>query len=231
MSCRRRGTLPVDKGPVSYRLVRMRRRTLSLTVTDEGETLVKAPLLLPKRTIDAFVSARAPWIEKRQSAVKARPVYHFTDGEQLPYLGSFITLRLKADAKRASFRDGVLTLPMEDAALVRGRVIRFYRNEAHKVFAERIAYYAPRMGVSPGPLSVSSAKTLWGSCGPTGTINLCYRLMLGKPEYLDYVVVHELAHLVHRDHSKAFWAVVERTTPDYKARRKALNDNRLELMI
>lgn len=221
----------MDAARVSYRLVRSRRRTLTLTVTDAGEVLVKAPLLLPKLVIERFVAEREGWVTQRLAAVSQKPRYDFCDGEQIPYLGGRITLRLSKTQKRVSFADGVLTLPSEPAEQVRARVIAFYKAEARKVFSERMEQYAKEMGLNPKGLRISSANTRWGSCGPDGGISLCYRLVLGDMDDVDYVIVHELSHLVHRDHSKAFWAVVGKTMPDYKARRKALNDKRLELLI
>ena len=87
------------------------------------------------------------------------------------------------------------------------------------------------MGVSPGPLRVSDARTRWGSCGKDDSVNLCWRLLLAPPPILDYVIVHELAHTVHRDHSKAFWAVVSRFVPDWKQKRRWLADHRMELTL
>ena len=97
-------------------------------------------------------------------------------------------------------------------------------------FAERTAYFAPLVGVTYGAVTIRTQKTRWGSCTGKGDLNLNCLLMLAPEELRDYVVVHELCHRRHMDHSAAFWAEVERILPDYKLRRKWLKDNGPALM-
>lgn len=93
------------------------------------------------------------------------------------------------------------------------------------VFHARVAHYAPLMGVTPNKIFLKEQRTLWGSCSARGNLNFNRRLLQAPPEVLDYVVVHELAHLKHMNHSKRFWAFVEAHCPDWKARRKWLRVN------
>ena len=102
---------------------------------------------------------------------------------------------------------------------------RIYRQRAKERLRGRAAYFAPIMGVSYGSLRLSSAKTRWGSCSGKGNLNFHWKLILMPPEVLDYVVVHELAHLKEMNHSPRFWAVVEEVLPDYKERRQWLKEN------
>ena len=102
---------------------------------------------------------------------------------------------------------------------------RIYRQRAKERLRGRAAYFAPIMGVSYGSLRLSSAKTRWGSCSGKGNLNFHWKLILMPPEVLDYVVVHELAHLKEMNHSPRFWAVVEAVLPDYKERRQWLKEN------
>ena len=97
-------------------------------------------------------------------------------------------------------------------------------------FAERTAYFAPLVGVTYGSVTIRTQKTRWGSCTGKGDLNFNCLLMLAPEEIRDYVVVHELCHRRHMDHSAAFWAEVERILPDCKLRRKWLKDNGLALM-
>ena len=97
-------------------------------------------------------------------------------------------------------------------------------------FAERTAYFAPMVGVTYGSVTIRTQKTRWGSCTGKGDLNFNSLLMLAPEEIRDYVVVHELCHRRHMDHSAAFWAEVERILPDYKLRRKWLKDNGAALM-
>lgn len=216
---------------VSYELQRQKRRTLTVTVTDDGRVVARAPLLLPKVAVDRFVAEKADWIQSRVAAAKSRPAYAFADGDLLPFAGGTLRLIVSAGARRASYSNGALTLPDGTRDARRAAVVRFYKRAARQVFLARTQSLAAVMGVSPGPLRVSDARTRWGSCGKDDSVNLCWRLLLAPPPILDYVIVHELAHTVRRDHSKAFWAIVSRFVPDWKQKRRWLTDHRMELTL
>lgn len=104
------------------------------------------------------------------------------------------------------------------------------KNRAKKVFAERVAHYAPLVGVSYGRITIRTQKTRWGSCSAAGNLNFNCLLLLAPPEVLDSVVVHELCHRKHMNHSKAFYAEIDRVMPDYKARHAWLKKNGRALM-
>lgn len=96
--------------------------------------------------------------------------------------------------------------------------------EAHKVIPERVAYYAPIVGVTYGRIAIRNQKTRWGSCSGKGNLNFNCQLMRMPPEVIDYVVVHELCHRKEMNHSPKFWAEVERVLPDYKSTREWLKE-------
>lgn len=108
--------------------------------------------------------------------------------------------------------------------------IRTLADKALQVLPERTKYYAERMGVTYGRITIRNQTTRWGSCSAQGNLNYNCLLMLAPPEVQDYVVVHELSHRRHMDHSADFWAEVERYLPDYKIHRKWLKDNGGTLM-
>lgn len=99
---------------------------------------------------------------------------------------------------------------------------KYYRNLAREVLGARTGYYARKMGVTYGRISIREQKTRWGSCSSAGNLNFNWKLVLMPPELLDYVVVHELAHRKEMNHSPRFWAIVERELPDYCNRREKL---------
>ena len=99
---------------------------------------------------------------------------------------------------------------------------KYYRNLAREVLGARTGYYARKMGVTYGRISIREQKTRWGSCSSAGNLNFNWKLVLMPPELLDYVVVHELAHRKEMNHSPRFWAVVEKELPDYRDRREKL---------
>ena len=108
---------------------------------------------------------------------------------------------------------------------------KLYRRKAAEYIPQRCAYYAEILGVSYGRISIREQKTRWGSCSAKKNLNFNWKLMLAPPDVLDYVVVHELCHLVHMDHSQAFWALVGSVLPDYRVRRRWLKEHGDELML
>ena len=109
--------------------------------------------------------------------------------------------------------------------------LRDLKRRASLAFPERVAYFAPLVGVTYGRITIRSQKTRWGSCSAAGNLNFNCLLLLAPPEVLDYVVVHELCHRKFMNHSPRFWAEVARVMPDYKLHRKWLRDNGPRLMV
>ena len=101
---------------------------------------------------------------------------------------------------------------------------KYYRNLAREVLGARTGYYARKMGVTYGRISIREQKTRWGSCSSAGNLNFNWRLVLMPPEILDYVVVHELAHRKEMNHSSKFWTIVEQEMPDYQERKQRLKE-------
>ena len=108
-----------------------------------------------------------------------------------------------------------------------------YKAQAKEYLQLKCQFFAQRMGIRHGAVKVNGAKTRWGSCNRKGDINFTYRLLFVPEDLIDYVVVHELAHIKEMNHSASFWAVVEETMPDYKSRRKRLREfqHRFELNV
>ena len=106
-----------------------------------------------------------------------------------------------------------------------------YIQAAREYFPKRVAYYQPMTGGTYSRITIRDQKTRWGSCSSKGTLSFNWRLMLAPPAILDYVVVHELCHLTHMDHSPAFWQAVGQVCPDYKECRKWLKEHGQELTL
>ena len=106
-----------------------------------------------------------------------------------------------------------------------------YITAAKDYFPKRAAHFLPLTGGSFSRITIRDQKTRWGSCSGKGTLSFNWRLMLAPPAVLDYVVVHELCHLTHMDHSKAFWTLVESVCPDYRIHRKWLKEHGQELIL
>lgn len=229
---------------VGYEFKRGERRTIGLSVGPEGLS-VSAPRWTPQAEVDALLQQKSRWVlDKLQQAreragelARARTVW--ADGCRFDYLGRAATLRLDPTqdlAQRLHPGEGetpaVLSLRLARQASeqqIRDAAHAWLMRQAKALFAERLAHFAPALGVSYKTLRLSSAGTRWGSASADGSIRLNWRLIHLSMEMIDYVVVHELSHLRHMDHSPQFWDVVASVMPDHAQRRQALKHAAVQL--
>jgi predicted metal-dependent hydrolase len=228
---------------VHYLLRRSARRSHGFMISDDG-LYVTSPRRAPLDDIERAIRAKQNWIltklferSERRTQRDQRPAVEWIDGAQLPYLGLDITLRLEPaarshcvfDADARTLRLGVT--PGLEEWQIRERVKLWFQDEARQMFGERLDLYAPRMGVACSAYALSSAGTRWGSCTVAGNIRLNWKLIHYPLGLLDYVVVHELAHLREMNHSAAFWAVVGEVFPDYDGAKAALRKRSIEMPV
>ncbi len=215
---------------VRYAFRRGKRRTIGFVVGPEGLS-VSAPRWVGLQEVEAALLEKGSWIlrklqeqgERNRRLKAARIVW--ADGAVLPYLGREVTLVLDAaglsapgaavlDAETAELR---LSLPADaQAERIRDVVHSWWQRQAKRLFEERCALYAQRLGVRLSKLSLSSAQTRWGSATADGAVRLNWRLIQFPLSTIDYVVVHELAHLREMNHSAAFWDVVRSVLPSFE---------------
>jgi predicted metal-dependent hydrolase len=183
------------------------------------------PLRAPERWLQDVLRDRAGWVIEKLDGWQARKpdALCWADGEDIPYLGELLTLRVVPSAKPACQNGTELWLQGAGGeAGIERRVSQWYRRQAQALFEARVAHYAPMMNVTPLVIKLSTAKTRWGSCTSNGTVRLNLQLIKLPTRLIDYVVVHELAHLREMNHSPAFWQVVEGSCPDYAKLRREL---------
>ncbi len=211
-----------------YQLVRRRRRSIGIKVDEAGLT-VSAPPRAPYRRLDQVLTENAAWILRKLNEQRARaaPPRRWQSGEALPLLGEVLGLYVyrshtRGEPQRVARHLLVGVPEPRDAAAVEARVATWYRAEAARHFAARLAALAPRLGVAPPRFKLSNARSSWGVCTASGELRLSWRLIKAPADQIDYVVAHELAHLRHMNHSPAFWQTVASIYPDYQRARKAL---------
>ncbi|MDR2240799.1 MAG: M48 family metallopeptidase [Zoogloeaceae bacterium] len=208
---------------VDYRLIRARRRTLGMTIDQRGLRVGASPRT-SLADIERFLRHNTAWILKRLDEWRGGQTRDLAvcDGAAIPLLGETCVVRLAPDVSRARWDGQVLILPARPGADLRQLARRAVRERALDVFRERAAHYAARLGQPLPRLALSNAQTRWGSCSEKTGIRLSWRLIHAPLRLIDYVVAHELAHLVEMNHSPRFWKVVERLFPDYQAARGEL---------
>ena len=205
-----------------------RRKTMAIEIESSGAVTVRAPTYTSERAINRFVKEAAPWIEKQQEKIRLRPRpetdRQFIDGELFLYQGDYYPLTI-VDPNREPLRlFGEFQLSRAHQHLARSAFMHWYKRQAREKFTQRLVWYSKASGFEYHSLKLSSAKRSWGSCTHDGKINLSWRLIMAPPEVLDYIVVHELSHTQEHNHSKAFWAHVERLLPAYKDQQDWLRD-------
>lgn len=182
-----------------------------------------------------ILSRQTAWIEKKLSSNellrKKYPPKSYLPGDLFPYLGKNYRLELiEAPRRRVEIAEGVLRVYAAPAELysdgedgLASMIQAWYEASAAAVLKERVASYEKVMGVKGGKIEIKTVNSFWGSCAQDGYLRFNARLLMAPMEVVDYVVAHELAHLTHRNHSRAFWREVEEAVPDYKIKRRWLS--------
>lgn len=210
------------------KLIRAKRRTIALIIERDGSLTVRAPKRATLRDIEGFIHEKKDWIIRSREKMKAivePPQKQYMDGETFLFLGQDYELRLVPPQRPALKFDGGFTLGISARERGERMFTQWYKTQAMNIFSERVNHFAALRGFSPKQVKVNSAKTRWGSCSSNGTINFTWRLVMAPLEVIDYVVLHELAHLKIKDHSPRFWKLVETLCPSFKRQRKWLKDN------
>lgn len=228
---------------VAYALQRARRRSIGFTVGADGLS-VRAPTSVTLAAVEDALRHKSDWILRKLGEAQARHVRQaqalidWQGDTVLPYLGAALRV-LRDPAAPAAGLWQTLPAPGPDGAgqLLRLRVPQhaspeqlrdatqqWLMRQARAHFIARLDHFAPLLGVRWSSLRLSSARTRWGSAKTDGSIRLNWRLMHYRPDIIDYVVAHELAHLRVMDHSPRFWGTVATVVPDYAALRRCLRD-------
>lgn len=205
---------------VPYQLVRnARSRHVRMTFTPEG-LRVSAPTRLPQAEVDRAVASKERWLLRHSELLLPAAPAPLADGMTLPFLDGEVELGVRS-AGRAAVRfrpeEGRLLVATPDPGQVRALVERGYRRVARDWLALQCEELGRVIGVAPASIGIRDPRTRWGSCSSSGAVSFSWRLMMAPSRVAEYVVVHELAHLVHLDHSAAFWALVDRLRPDHRA--------------
>jgi len=219
---------------VAYLFQRVRRRSIGFVVGPDGLE-VRAPKWVTLKEVELGLQERGEWVLRKWAELQERQKnirqIEWREGASLDYLGAPIHLHLSPQNGRSELNDQrqlLLALPhTAEASQIRDAVQAWLMREAKILFEQRLNHFAPLMGVQWQRLSLSNAGSRWGSARVDGAIRLNWRLIHLKPEAIDYVVVHELAHLQEMNHSPAFWKVVADILPDHLERRKALQKENL----
>jgi hypothetical protein len=210
------------------RLIRTSRKTVGLIVESDATLTVRAPRAMSRPEIERLVQRKHKWITRMQKIARERAQVvqgkRFTDGELHLFLGKRYPLVLEEGRPYLRFDGARFILAPSQAGRARDLFVQWYRKQSRDYFTRLASEHASRMGLRFKQVRVSGAKQRWASCGSTGNLNFSWRLVLAPEPIVDYVVVHELCHLVQPNHSAAFWNLVRSEIPDFRERRKWLKE-------
>ena len=212
-----------------YAITRSNRKTIALYIRD-GAVEVRAPYGASKRNIDRFVAAKEKWIADKltqsQERMQRRKNFKLNYGDFVLYRGKEYPISARS-GNRVGFDEGAgefFIPPNLSSERIKAAVVQIYKVLAKRDLTNKVLEFAEKMSVTPSAVKINSAKTRWGSCSGKKSLNFSWRLIIDDDDLIDYVVVHELAHIKEMNHSARFWAIVASVFPDYKERQKRLKE-------
>ena len=226
---------------IEITIKRSKRKTACLRIQPDGTIEVRGPRLMSDAFVRSFVEDKAEWILLKRREVaehqSKKREHTYQSGDIFLHLGKEYVLTLvAAGRKRVELVPGeadrifIYTTSFEPRSIEK-YIKEWYKKQATEYIAGRVDYYAERIPGEHTGITMENRKGRWGSCSSTGSLTFNWRLIQAPPEIVDYVVVHELCHLKHMDHSPAFWQAVGSVLPDYKARKKWLQENGIGLNL
>lgn len=212
------------KKNMPYTIKRTIRKTVMLRITKDATLEVVAPLGMKKAIIDQFIVDKMQWVQKNIAKQQQLNIERAAYGlEEIFFLGKAYEVQIH-DGKKVLLLEDALLIPAVPLEERRKKILQWYKAQAKQILPLRAVLFAEKMGAQYQTVKITSAKTRWGSCTGKGNINFSWRLMAAPADAIDYVVIHELAHLTHMDHSKAFWGEVGAYCKNYKAMKAVLKD-------
>ncbi len=212
-----------------------RKKTMQITIKPDATVEVRVPKRISERKIQNYIKSKQDWLERSFKEVRERaelkPDHKFNTGEIFLFLGEKYKLEvLEHDKVDDLFFDQGFFLKKSAKDSARELMEEWYKDSALAIFEERVEKYSECDNkFEVNKVKISWATKRWGSCSGSGNLNFNWRLVMAPMEIVDYVVIHELVHLVHANHSRSFWGLVGKSCPDYKDKRVWLKENQTRL--
>ena len=200
------------------KIIRSDRKTLSVGIDAFGRITVRAPKRTSDERINAFLKDKEAWILKHTQNKAGRQALLPSEN-----LNGFTFLLLGETHRLILYNGGKVRYEKPDILLPSGnakeRLVKWLKENAKRIFSEACTRRAAEMGVTFPSVSVTSARTRWGSCSYNNALHFTFRLLYAPKDVIDYVIVHELCHIKEKNHSAKFWSLVGKYCPDYKEKR------------
>ncbi|QTA38883.1 M48 family metallopeptidase [Thermosipho ferrireducens] len=215
------------------KIIRTNRKSVALQITERATLIVRAPRKMKNCEIFHIISRHKKWIEKKIEEVKtAIPApKQFVEGEKFLYLGKFYPLKIVTGQNVPLKFDNAFLLSQNVLTDAKNIFSAWYKYQAKKLIPERVEYYSQKHNFKYNKINITNAKKRWGSCSSKGNLNFSWYLIMAPIAVIDYVIIHELVHLIEKNHSKNFWKKVEQLMPDYKKYHLWLKEHKYMLTL
>lgn len=209
---------------ITYTLILEKRKSIALGVKDSGQIFVKAPFWMKKSEVDKFVFDKEDWLKKKLAKIREhkKEVSSLYEQGKILYLGGMLTVEPRHGARARVVKNKLIVNQGES---VDKQVYNALKKQARLVIAEIIGELQYKMGVKVKSFRLKDNSTNWGSASGKGNLNFNWRVIMAPLEVLRYLVIHEMAHLRHMDHSDRFWNFVSQFDPEWEAHDRWLKDH------
>ena len=213
-----------------HKIIKSKRRTLSLSINENAELIVRAPNQISNKKIEEFIIEKSKWINKNKNLMQSRiNEMNDSDSDYL-FLGNIYPLiKVNENSNKIDFNGTEFITSIENQDKFKSSLKSWYKIKFKEIAIPRLNYFSDKYNLKINQVRFKNQKTLWGSCSSKNNINLNYLLVMAPMIVIDYVIIHELVHTVHKNHSENFWNAVEAIMPDYKKAKKWLNKNGYKL--
>ena len=202
------------------KIIRAKRKTMSIKVVSSGEVVVRAPYHYSEKKIIELLNTKEDWVKTHQARLEKNRVKlpkGSLDGYVFPLFGEEWTIKLFDGNKLVeNHTEKIVYIPKESMEKGTKRLVKWLKERLKEQLLVFLSIRTQQMGTTYGKLEIGSARTKWGTCSRINDLRFTFRLAFMPPPVIDYLVVHEMAHIFERNHGKKFWAIVEKYRPDYE---------------
>jgi Predicted metal-dependent hydrolase len=223
---------------IAFTVIFKKRKTMEIAVEPPNNIIVTAPIGTTEDEILKKVESKGSWLIQKIYSFKHMnymPIQReFVNGESFMYLGRNYSLQIELDLESGSrvknpkvklYRGKfIVKASNKNEEDIRKAMEQWYRDRAKEVIETRVKYYQRFFNIEPTEIRIKEQKKRWGSCTSKNELLFNWRCIMAKSNALDYIVVHEMCHMYHKDHSKEFWELVASVLPDYELRKEWLKN-------
>lgn len=226
---------------IDFQLTYKKRKTMGIYIDVYGNVELRVPRDTSDQGIADLLESKWSWIVRKQTEMKERTKGFkektYQEGEEFLYLGKHYPITIQEDgaSKKASiiFEEDILkiTVPIRDEELLKKLMTKFYKQQCKRLVETRIRVYQSNFKVKPKSIKINGNKKNWGTCNTLRELTFNWKLAMAPLDVIDYVVIHEMCHMVHMNHDRSFWRLVGKYMPDYEAKQDWLKHSHWKMVV